>query len=204
MSEAEANLKPLDDDEPEETPGYVPPAQKTWEEIQNLDADDEALVKYKQTLLGVTPEELPKGPKNVVVEKVAIVPTDEKGNPVRDPIELDLIGDISKLKDSPITIKEGTYYKIKIIFKVYNDQIISGLRLHNLFYRKGIRVTKDSFMVGSYGPKFEPHEYLTPIDEAPKGMMARGKYIIRSKFIDDDKNSHLEWEWAIEIKKDWQ
>ncbi|CAB1447722.1 unnamed protein product [Pleuronectes platessa] len=31
---------------------YNPPAQKTLQEIQDLDKDDESLVKYKQTLLG--------------------------------------------------------------------------------------------------------------------------------------------------------
>ena len=33
------------------TPGYKPPKQKTLEEITKLDADDESLVKYKQSLL---------------------------------------------------------------------------------------------------------------------------------------------------------
>ena len=47
-------------DEPEETPGYKPPAQKTLDEIQQLDADDESLVRYKQALLGGTGE-APKG-----------------------------------------------------------------------------------------------------------------------------------------------
>ena len=59
-------------------------------------------------------------------------------------------------------------------------------------------------MVGSYGPKPEPHEYLTPPEEAPKGMIARGRYVTKSKFIDDDKNCYLEWEWSVDIKKDWE
>lgn len=52
MSQEEQAAPPIEDEEPEETPGYKPPAQKTLDEIQNLDADDESLVKYKQTLLG--------------------------------------------------------------------------------------------------------------------------------------------------------
>ncbi len=59
-------------------------------------------------------------------------------------------------------------------------------------------------MVGSYGPKAEPHTYVTPVDEAPKGMLARGDYKVKSKFLDDDKNIHLQWEWSFEIKKDWK
>ena len=42
----------IEDEDPEETPGYKAPAQKTLDEIQNLDADDESLVRYKQALLG--------------------------------------------------------------------------------------------------------------------------------------------------------
>ena len=53
---AEQEPVPLENEEPEETPGYKAPAQKSLNEIQNLDADDESLVKYKQTLLaGVDP-----------------------------------------------------------------------------------------------------------------------------------------------------
>lgn len=60
-------------------------------------------------------------------------------------------------------------------------------------------------MVGSYGPRpGEAYEFLTPIDEAPKGMLARGTYNIKSKFTDDDKHDHLSWEWSLTIKKDWK
>ena len=55
MAEGE-DLKAIDSEEPEETPGYQPPAQKSLQEIQNLDQDDESLVKYKEALLaGVDP-----------------------------------------------------------------------------------------------------------------------------------------------------
>ena len=52
MADPAEQVAPIDDDEPEETPGYKAPAQKTLEEIQKLDADDESLIRYKQTLLG--------------------------------------------------------------------------------------------------------------------------------------------------------
>lgn len=66
-----------------------------------------------------------------------------------------------------------------------------------------VLVDKSSLMVGSYGPRAEPHEYQTPFDEAPKGMIARGSYKLKSKFIDDDKNVYLAWDWAFDIKKDY-
>jgi len=36
----------------------------------------------------------------------------------RPDIELDLTGDLTKFKDSPMVIKEGVPYRIKITFKV--------------------------------------------------------------------------------------
>ena len=66
-----------------------------------------------------------------------------------------------------------------------------------------LTVDKNNYMVGSYGPKTEAQTYTTPVDEAPSGMIARGRYNVKSKFTDDDKNIYLEWEWALEIKKDW-
>ena len=51
MADPAEQAAPIEDEEPEETPGYKPPAQKTLEEIQQLDADDESLARYKQMLL---------------------------------------------------------------------------------------------------------------------------------------------------------
>lgn len=46
---------PIEDEEDERNLNYNPPAQKSLQEIQELDKDDESLVKYKQTLLGTGP-----------------------------------------------------------------------------------------------------------------------------------------------------
>lgn len=59
-------------------------------------------------------------------------------------------------------------------------------------------------MVGSYPPKKEIQFYITPAEEAPSGLMARGTYSVSSLFTDDDKHQHLKWEWTFEIKKDWE
>lgn len=64
-------------------------------------------------------------------------------------------------------------------------------------------VDKATFMVGSYGPRPEEYEFLTPVEEAPKGMLARGTYHNKSFFTDDDKHDHLTWEWNLSIKKEW-
>uniref|UniRef100_A0AAX7VWF6 Rho GDP-dissociation inhibitor 1 n=1 Tax=Astatotilapia calliptera TaxID=8154 RepID=A0AAX7VWF6_ASTCA len=86
-----------------------------------------------------------------------------------------------------------------------NKEIVSGLKYMQQTFRKGVKVDKSDYMVGSYGPRpSEEYEFLTTMEEAPKGMLARGTYHIKSKFTDDDKNDHLSWEWSLAIKKDWK
>ncbi len=46
---------PIEEEEDERNLNYKPPVQKSLEEIQEMDKDDESLVKYKQTLLGPGP-----------------------------------------------------------------------------------------------------------------------------------------------------
>lgn len=53
------NDLPIEEEASERKLNYNPPAQKSLQEIQDLDKDDESLVKYKQTLLG--PEALQAG-----------------------------------------------------------------------------------------------------------------------------------------------
>ena len=47
-------------------------------------------------------------------------------------------GDVSKLKDSPIVLKEGCEYRVKIVFRVQRE-IVAGLRYVQNSYRKGIK-----------------------------------------------------------------
>lgn len=176
---------------------YQPPAQKSLEEIQELDKDDESLNKYKQTLLGATPIVTDPTIPNVQVTRLTLIcdaaPKD---------ITMDLTGDLKALKKQNFTLKEGVDYKVKIHFKV-NKEIVSGLKYVHLTYRKGIRVDKTVYMVGSYGPRQEEHEFLSGLEEVPKGVLARGSYQIKSHFTDDDKTDHLSWEWNLLIKKSW-
>lgn len=46
---------PIEEEEDERNLNYKPPVQKSLQEIQELDRDDQSLVKYKQTLLGPVP-----------------------------------------------------------------------------------------------------------------------------------------------------
>lgn len=75
--------------------------------------------------------------------------------------------------------------------------------MHCLSMACSLLVDKAVFMVGSYGPRPEEYEFMTPIEEAPKGLVARGNYCNKSLFTDDDKHNHLTWEWNLAIKKEW-
>ena len=106
-------------------------------------------------------------------------------------------------KESPITIKEGIDYRMKVSFKVQHD-VISGLKYLHVIKRKGLKVDKAEEMIGSYGPNPVAYEKKFVPEQAPSGMIARGTYTVRSKFTDDDGTSHLEWDWSFQIKKDWE
>lgn len=187
-------------EEEEEKTNYKPPPEKTLKEILDADKNDESLRKYKETLLGnaiATPIILePNDPRKVLVRKLVLVVDG------RTDVELDLTGDLTQLKKKEFTIKEGIQYRMRIDFHVQRE-IVTGLKYVQKVYRKGIQVDKMSHMVGSYAPKADLQSYTTPLEDAPSGMLARGGYTVKSCFTDDDKHEHLKWEWAFEIKKEW-
>ncbi|KAK2915877.1 hypothetical protein QQF64_024261 [Cirrhinus molitorella] len=182
-----------------EAVNYKPPAQKSLQEIQELDKDDESLRKYKEALLG-TCNVIAADPNvsNVQVTRLTLMCETAPA-----PLTLDLLGDLEAFKKQSFVLKEGVEYRIKISFKV-NKEIVSGLKYVQQTYRKGVKIDKSDYMVGSYGPRPNEYDFLTPLEEAPKGMLARGTYNIKSKFTDDDKHDHLSWEWNLNIKKDWK
>ncbi|XP_067875909.1 rho GDP-dissociation inhibitor 2-like [Heterodontus francisci] len=200
MTEQEHDDKPVsDEDDNELALNYQPPAQKSLAEIVQLDPEDESLAKYKKTLLGeglslVTD---PKTP-NVVVTRMTLI-CDE----APEPITMDLTGDLKALKSTKFVLKEGMSYKVKIHFKV-NKEIVSGLKYISATYRKGVKVDKSLFMVGSYGPRAEEYEFVSSSEDLPKGLAARGTYTVKSSFMDDDKSNHLNWEWLLCLKKEWK
>uniref|UniRef100_T1ITV4 Rho GDP-dissociation inhibitor 3 n=1 Tax=Strigamia maritima TaxID=126957 RepID=T1ITV4_STRMM len=188
-------------EEEEEISSYKPPPEKSLQDILAADENDESLRKYKETLLGNATTEtiiiVPDDPRKVLVQKLVLVAAG------RTDIELDLTGDLTQLKKQEFKIKEGVQYRIRIDFLVQRE-IVTGLKYVQKTYRKGIQVDKMAHMVGSYAPKQEIQSYLTPLEDAPSGLLARGGYSVKSCFTDDDNTEHLKWEWAFEIKKEWE
>ncbi|XP_037767315.1 rho GDP-dissociation inhibitor 3 [Chelonia mydas] len=198
MADKDGVTPPLEEEMDDVDLAYRAPEKKTLQEIQQLDKDDESLNKYKRVLLGPIPVGVDPSMANVTLTRLTLLCDQAPG-----PITMDLTGDLEALKSQSFVLKEGVDYRVKISFKV-NKEIVCGLKYLHHTYRKGLKVDKDVYMMGSYGPRAEEYEFLTPVDEAPKGVLVRGTYHIKSFFTDDDRTDHLSWEWHLCIKKDWK
>jgi Rho GDP-dissociation inhibitor len=154
-------------------------------DIMKQDADDEALAKWKASLLGdaagdnaYSPAD---DPRRVVIMKLTIM-----FNGHEDKVyELADQAAVDKMKDDPVVIKEGCEYKVAIQVRVQH-QLVTGLKYQNVVSRKGVKVSKSNEMLGSFGPQEKPHEVIIPRrewEEAPSGMMARGSYKATSTFL---------------------
>ncbi|KAL6872793.1 immunoglobulin E-set [Trichoderma novae-zelandiae] len=194
------------DDEtmPEETQGYkLSQPKQSIAEYHQMDAEDESLQRYKQSLGLGGGKDLsdPSDPRVCIILSLTM------DSPGRDPVTIDLssAGSETTLKDKPFKIKEGAKFTMSAKFKVQHE-ILSGLHYVQVVKRKGVRVSKDSEMIGSYAPNTDKQPtYVKKFqeEEAPSGMLARGHYNAISSFVDDDKKKHLEFEWSFDISKDW-
>uniref|UniRef100_A0A3B3UHL7 Rho GDP dissociation inhibitor (GDI) gamma n=1 Tax=Poecilia latipinna TaxID=48699 RepID=A0A3B3UHL7_9TELE len=72
----------IEEEDEDRNLNYNPPAQKSLQEIQEMDKDDESLVKYKQTLLASL-----RKPPNVRVTRLILLCDDAP-----EPITMDLTG----------------------------------------------------------------------------------------------------------------
>ena len=194
-----------DDTMPEETTGYkLNQPKQSLAEYNQMDANDESLQRYKESLgLGGKGKDLsdPNDPRVCIILSLTME------SPDRPPTTIDLStpGSEATLKDKPFTIKEGAKFTMVASFKVQHE-ILSGLHYVQVVKRKGIRVSKDSEMIGSYAPNTEQQPIYNKRfqeEEAPSGMLARGHYNAISSFVDDDKKEHLKFEWSFDIAKSW-
>ncbi|KAF1816815.1 E set domain-containing protein [Eremomyces bilateralis CBS 781.70] len=198
-----------DELQPEETPKFKVGEKKTLDEYQKLDEDDPAMRKWKESLGLGTGTDLsdPKDPRTVIIFSLGL---EVEGRP-------DIIINLTEpkalenLKNKPFVIKEGATFRMKVRFKVQH-QILSGLKYVQVVKKVGVS-NKLEEMIGSYSPnttdrteyekKFEP---ITAPSTMAKGlrMFVNDHYDAVSKFIDDDNQTHLKFQWSFDIKKDWQ
>jgi len=193
-----------DDTLPEQTEGYkLSQPKQSLAQYQQMDAGDESLQRYKVSLGLGSGKDLsdPSDPRVCIILSLTMEA------PGRDPVTTDLRtpGSENTLKDKPFKIKEGAKFTMVAAFKVQHE-ILSGLHYVQIVKRKGIRVSKDSEMIGSYAPNTDKQPLYTKKfqeEEAPSGMLARGHYHAVSSFVDDDMKEHLKFEWSFDIAKDW-
>jgi len=203
MAETEETPVPVQD-EHEDDPNYKPPAEKSIDAMLEADKEDESLQLYKKKLLGdavggtgsVIVDET--DPRKVIVKSIALVVESEE----RPEAILDLTEDLKSIKSKVFILKEAVKFRFKIEFIVQRE-IVHGLKFVQKTYTKGINVDKMTHMVGSYPPQVAPHYWLSPVEDAPSGMLSRGSYNLHSLFTDDDKTEHLKWEWNLKIQKEW-
>ena len=190
----------------DEDTGYNAGQKLDLQTIQQMDADDVSLQKYKAALLGnaldanCSPAD---DPRRVVIKSMSLIFENRPGGDIV--YKFDTQADVEAMKNKPFVLREGCAYKIKVEFKIQHE-IVSGLKYVNQVYRSGIRAVKELEMLGSFAPQAAPHSLTFPKqgwEEAPKGALARGKYTAKSKFVDDDKQVHLRYEYSFQIKKDW-
>lgn len=179
---------------------YKPPPNQSIHDLLKKEEEDESLRKYREQLLGAAAKGVPKSddPRLVVIKSFGVkFPNKEHADIV---YELDTKEKEEKLKKTTIVIKESTDYQFFVEFKVQND-IVSALRFVNTISKAGITVEKKNFMMGSYAPSEDMYSYKSPVFTAPSGMLARGSYKARTKFIDDYQTVHLDLEYTLRDRK---
>lgn len=119
------------------------------------------------------------------------------------------LGASNNPKRSLFTLKEGSRYRTKFSFNVFNSAV-SGLKYAYTVWKTGIRgrnknsfhhkaylasdVLKSSFlfrmmmtventkiMIGTFSPRQEPYTYELEEETIPCGLFARGSYFVRTK-----------------------
>eukprot|EP01039_Chlorochromonas_danica_P002292 gene2292-2511_t len=182
---------------------FVAKGSKNVAEILAKDAEDESLRKYKEALLGSAAHgDLGNvsDPRRLVIEEFRIIfaPDENLADIVHN---LSTAEGIAKLAQDGITMKEGVKFKFRISFHVQHE-IITGIRFINKVTR--LLSETEELVLGSYPPSSTPHVFEFPkwdYNEAPKGMMLRGKYAVSNSFVDSDKVKHLEFGYDLNIVK---
>lgn len=180
-------------------PVYVVSPKKTIEELMSADSSDAALAQYKARLLGgasSTTAKFPNDPRQIVFDHVDLIADGRK------PIVLDIYD--TTLKSRPFTLKEGSAFHLVLHFYVQHD-LVSGLKFSTAIHKFGVTVDRSEEMVGSFAPSGEKViTFRLPEETAPSGFVMRGSYTAEGKLIDDDGRVHAQWDYAFEIKKQWE
>merc|ERR1712228_276692 len=186
-----------DDEQPDMTAGYKVAEKVGVNDLMDKDKDDKALQKYKEQLLGNVKNAIidANDKRQVFFDSLVIEPEGRK------PIEID--PSKCNANDVAFQLKEGTKYRVAIKFRVQRE-IVLGLKKFVIIKRKGIKMDKSTEMMGLFAPdNKKTYEIPFPQEVVPSGMLARGTYVAKTQFIDDDKTVHLDFSYSFKIAKDY-
>jgi len=164
------------------------------QELLTKDADDASLAAYKSKLLGNVTAKYPSDPRQLIIDDVQLL-AEHRSPVIIDPYD-------PHLRDKPITLKEGVSFKLVLRFYVQHE-LISGLKFILSIRRLKLEVERSEEMLGSFAPSDKLIVFPLPEETAPSGIFARGSYQAVGKLVDDDGKCHCEFQYAIEIKKNW-
>jgi len=167
------------------------------------EAKDPAMVAYLKSL-GIDPDYVPPkdDPRRVVISSFEII---FENHPHPAVLKFNTQEEMLAAKKTPLVIKEGCRYKTRVTFRVQHN-VVLGLQIKNSIYTSVGKIADDTEMLGTYPPKNEFQSVDLPKNQwhdAPTGVLARGEYKAKMKFIDDDGKEHLTFEYAIKIAKDF-
>ena len=181
----------------------IPPEVNLQERFQE-EAQDPAMQAYLRSL-GIDPNYVPPADddRRVVISEFQIIFRDHDVPVV---INVESPEELEAAKNNPMVVKEGSHFKMRLSFRVQHN-VVLGLKLTNTIYGAlGAKLASDEEMLGTYPPKEEFQFVEIPRvgwNEAPKGAIARGQYKAKCKFLDDDGNCHLTFEYLMKISKRW-
>eukprot|EP01126_Amoeba_proteus_P009818 TRINITY_DN13758_c0_g1_i7.p1 TRINITY_DN13758_c0_g1~~TRINITY_DN13758_c0_g1_i7.p1 ORF type:complete len:184 (-),score=27.90 TRINITY_DN13758_c0_g1_i7:153-704(-) len=163
---------------------------------------DPALIAYLKSL-GIDPDYQGPAddPRRVVIKEFSII---FKDHATPATLTFNTPEDIKNAKHNVLVIKEGSLYKMQIVFRVQHDAV-SGFKIESKIM-SALKDVKDVVMLGSYAPSndFKPLEIpRSGWHEAPSGMAFRGDYKAKLRFTDDENYEHLSFDWTLRIAKEW-
>ncbi|KAF5452082.1 hypothetical protein F2P56_027116 [Juglans regia] len=172
--------------------------QVSLKEQLEKDKDDESLRKWKEQLLGsvdLSSVGAETKEPEVKIQSLTIICPDR-------PDVILPIPSTNNTKKSLFTLKEGSQYRLKFTFTVSNN-IVSGLQYANVVWKTGVKVDNSKKMMGTFSPQKQPYACEMEDEITPSGMLARGSYQARTKFLDDDGKCYLDVSYCFDIQKNW-
>lgn len=105
-------------------------------------------------------------------------------------------------KATLFTLKEGSKYRTIFHFTASNN-VVHGLCYTYTVWKAGVRVCNIKKMMGTFSPREEPYTFELEEGTTPSGFFARGSFLVRSKFVDNDGKCYLDTTYYFDIRKDW-